>query len=301
MKKLFSFIVFLLCFTLTGSLFTPVTFAETKIPVQSYQSNTAYPFETIPDYSGDPFIIMNDNQPYFSEEEKNQTTNKIALSDLDKLRRCGPALEVFDKNCLPSKDRGDIHKVYPSGWHQKKQGNRYVYNRCHLLGYAESGLNDESRNLITGTVQMNQDVMTLFEADILRYVRQSGNHVIYRVTPDFRGQNLVCNGLSLEAWSVEDQGQGLALNVYLYNVQDGVSIDYKTGYPTITDTSEDTLSGNISHSATRDLILNTSSKKFHLASCRMASRIAPRNRQEVQDSIDHLEAQGYKPAQCCIH
>lgn len=301
MKKLFSFIVFLLCFTFTGSLFTPVTFAETKVPVQSYQSNTAYPFETIPDYSGDPFIIMNDNQPYFSEEEKNQTTNKIALSDLDELRRCGPALEVFDKNCLPSKDRGDIHKVYPSGWHQKKQGNRYVYNHCHLLGYAESGLNDESRNLITGTVQMNQDVMTLFEADILRYVRQSGNHVIYRVTPDFRGQNLVCNGLSLEAWSVEDQGQGLALNVYLYNVQDGVSIDYKTGYPTITDTSEDTLSGNISHSATRDLILNTSSKKFHLASCRMASRIAPCNRQEVQDSIDHLEAQGYKPAQCCIH
>lgn len=107
--------------------------------------------------------------------------------------------------------------------------------------------------------------------------------------------------MSLEAWSVEDQGQGLALNVYLYNVQDGVSIDYKTGYPTITDTSEDTLSGNISHSATRDLILNTSSKKFHLASCRMASRIAPHNRQEVQDSIDHLEAQGYKPAQCCIH
>lgn len=203
-------------------------------------TNSSLMIET-DDYDGDSFIYININQPNFTDEEKKQTDSKIVLSELDRLGRCGAAYEVIGTDLLPTEERKDISSVYPSGWHQAQYGAVYVYNRTHLLGYAESGLNDEPRNLITATSQMNQDVMTLFENDIRNYVKDTNNHVVYRVTPNFQGDELVARGVQLEAWSVEDGGQGICLNVYFYNVQDGINIDYETGYTSSSDYIQESL------------------------------------------------------------
>ena len=266
---------------------------------ETSQIGTKEDFSSVPDYTSAPFIYINNNQPYFSDEEKQQTTSKIELSELDSLGRCGTALEVIGTDILPTESRKDISSVYPTGWHQAQYGNVYVYNRTHLLGYAESGLNDEPRNLITGTSQMNQDVMTLFENDVREYVKSSGNHVVYRVTPDFKNNNLVANGVGIEAWSVEDNGQGICLNIYLYNVQDGVNIDYETGYTSSSDYIQEQLEKQ-SPETEQEYVVNKNTKKFHLPSCSNANRISDKNKGTITDTLTNMKQRGYEPAQCCI-
>lgn len=191
----------------------------------------AVSLEDIPAYSGEPYVILNDNWPDFDVEDL--ITEPFELySELDYLGRCGVAYANICLEIMPTEPREEIGQVKPSGWHTAKYEcveGKYLYNRCHLIGYQLAGENANKQNLITGTRYMNVDGMLPFENMVDSYVEETGNHVLYRVTPIFDGGNLVASGVQMEALSVEDEGEGLCFNVYIYNVQPGVSIDYATG------------------------------------------------------------------------
>lgn len=185
------------------------------------------------DYTDSPYIVVNDNVPYFSEEDLTRTDAFETYSELDSLGRCGVAYANICQELMPTEERGEIGSVKPSGWHtvnyhEYVDGN-YLYNRCHLIGYQLSGENANEKNLITGTRYLNVEGMLPFENEVAEYVEETGNHVLYRVTPVFEGDNLVASGVQMEAYSVEDQGAGVMFNVYCYNVQPGITIDYATG------------------------------------------------------------------------
>lgn len=188
---------------------------------------------SIPKYSGKPYVEINNNQPKFSKNELSAKGYE-KYSELDSLGRCGPAIASCGKEIMPKKDeeRGSISKIKPTGWKQGKYDNvdnKYLYNRCHLIGWQLSAENANERNLITGTRYMNVEGMLPFENMIADYIDETENHVAYRVTPIFEGKNLLASGVQLEAYSVEDNGKGICFNVYCYNVQPDVEIDYATG------------------------------------------------------------------------
>ncbi len=188
--------------------------------------------DTIPEYSGSPYVEMNYNQPDFSEDDM-QRESFEEYSDLDSLGRCGQAYALIGTDTMPDEDRGSIGQIKPSGWHTVRYDDliddKYLYNRCHLIGFQLAGENANEKNLITGTRYMNVDGMLPFENQVADYVETTGNHVLYRVTPVFEGDELVARGVQMEVLSVEDDGQGVAFNVFVYNVQPGVDIDYQTG------------------------------------------------------------------------
>lgn len=191
----------------------------------------AFASETIPEYSGNPYVELNGNVPYFTDEELTTTAFEL-YSELDSLGRCGAGYANICKEIMPTEERGSIGMVKPTGWHTVKYdciADRYLYNRCHLIGYQLAGENANEKNLITGTRYLNVDGMLPFENEVADYVKETGNHVLYRVTPIFEGDNLVASGVVMEAKSVEDNGEGVQFNVYCYNVQPGVTIDYATG------------------------------------------------------------------------
>lgn len=175
---------------------------------------------------------MNYNQADFSEDDM-QRESFEEYSDLDSLGRCGQAYALIGTETMPDEDRGSIGQIKPSGWHTVRYDDlidgKYLYNRCHLIGFQLAGENANEKNLITGTRYMNVDGMLPFENQVADYVETTGNHVLYRVTPVFEGDELVARGVQMEALSVEDDGQGVAFNVFVYNVQPGVDIDYQTG------------------------------------------------------------------------
>ena len=187
----------------------------------------------IPEYSGNAYITINNNIPQFDDEQKKSTEEFEYYSDLDSLGRCGTAYANICPNLQPTEKRGEIGQVKPSGWHTVKYNDiidgNYLYNRCHLIGYQLAGENANEKNLITGTRYLNVVGMLEFENKGEEYVDDTGNHVLYRVTPVFEGDDLVASGVHMEAWSVEDDGDGICFNVYCYNVQPGIGIDYLTG------------------------------------------------------------------------
>lgn len=189
----------------------------------------------IPEYSGEPYIEINGNEPDFSEEECSEDSFEV-YSELDDLGRCQAAYANVGTDLMPTEKRGSIGQVKPSGWQTVKydvvDGN-YLYNRCHLIGYQLSGENANEKNLITGTRYMNVEGMLPFENMVADYVKETDNHVLYQVTPVYDGDNLVADGVQMEAYSVEDEGDGISYNVYVYNVQPGIEIDYATGESTI--------------------------------------------------------------------
>lgn len=193
----------------------------------------------VPEYSSSPVVRLNNNEPEFTEYEvKKASKSYIFMSELDTLGRCGYAEASLSTDTLTTEKRGDISSVHPSGWHNEAYtcvNTGYVFNRCHLLMYAASGILDDERNLITGTRYMNEDGMLPYEKMLIQYIEATGNHVLYRVTPIYDGDNLVASGVHMEAKSVEDNGKGLKFNVYAYNVQPGVNVDYATGYTSGTD------------------------------------------------------------------
>lgn len=195
------------------------------------QTYSAISIEDVPEYSGQPYVIINDNEPYFDKD--NLTTQSFEkYSSLDSLGRCGVAYANIGEETMPTEKRGNIGMIKPSGWQIKKYDfidGKYLYNRCHLIGYQLSGENANEKNLITGTRYMNTEGMLPFENQVAGYVQETGNHVLYRVTPVFEGNHLVADGVLMEAMSVEDQGLDLEFNVFVYNVQPGVKIDYATG------------------------------------------------------------------------
>ena len=196
-----------------------------------HQTYSAISIEDVPEYSGQPYVIINDNEPYFDKD--NLTTQSFEeYSSLDSLGRCGVAYANIGEETMPTEKRGNIGMIKPSGWQIKKYDfidGKYLYNRCHLIGYQLSGENANEKNLITGTRYMNTEGMLPFENQVADYVQETGNHVLYRVTPVFEGNHLVADGVLMEAMSVEDRGLDIEFNVFVYNVQPGVKIDYATG------------------------------------------------------------------------
>lgn len=204
--------------------------AEAK-PEEAIENSPAVSADAIPAYSGSPYVTVNDNVPFFTDSEM-VTTPFEYYSDLDSLGRCGTAYANVCKEIMPTEKRGAIGSVKPTGWHTVKYDivdGKYLYNRCHLIGYQLSGENANTKNLITGTRYLNVDGMLPFENMVADYVKETGNHVLYRVTPVFDGNNLVADGVRMEAKSVEDNGAGILFHVYCYNVQPGVSINYENG------------------------------------------------------------------------
>ena len=258
--------------------------------------------EGIPDYSGKPYVALNGNQPEFTDEEK-VTSSYEFYSELDSLGRCGYTVACVGKEIMPTEDRESISSVKPSGWINKKYDTElvdggYIYNRCHLIGFQLTGENANKNNLITGTRYLNIEGMLPFENMVADYVKETGNHVMYRVTPIFVGNNLLASGVKLEGWSVEDGGDGICFNVFAYNVQPGITINYATGDNALNgedlpqkDTAAESSSGN-----DIDYVLNTGTKKIHYPSCSSAINMKEENRREYQGSIDDLLAQGYS---CC--
>ncbi len=185
----------------------------------------------MPPYAGEPYAVIGDNRPDFGEDS-GRTDAFESYSELDGLGRCGCAYANVCRELMPTEERGEIGQIRPSGWHTVKYDcipDRYLYNRCHLIGYQLCGENANERNLITGTRYLNVSGMLPFENQVADYVLDTGNHVLYRVTPVFTGDHLVADGVRMEAWSVEDAGEGVCFDVFVYNVQPGVMIDYATG------------------------------------------------------------------------
>ena len=188
----------------------------------------------IPAYSGVPYTAINDNKPFFSASDYS-TISFEEYSGLDDLGRCGPAFANVGRDIMPTEERGEIGSIKPTGWIQRKykgiipSNPPYLYNRCHLIAYCLTAENANERNLITGTRYMNIEGMLPFEEKVAEYLDENDNHVLYRATPVFDGNNLVADGVLIEALSVEDDGAGICFCVFCYNVQPGIEIDYKTG------------------------------------------------------------------------
>lgn len=197
----------------------------------SVQTATSFSLDDIPEFSDSPYVTVNDNIPYFTENDL--TTEAFeTYSELDDLGRCGVAYANVCQELMPTEERGEIGQVKPTGWHTVKYdfvSGKYLYNRCHLLGYQLTGENANEQNLITGTRYLNVEGMLPFENMVADYVEETDNHVLYRVTPIFEGDELVARGVLMEGLSVEDDGEGICFNVYCYNNQPGVIIDYATG------------------------------------------------------------------------
>ena len=186
----------------------------------------------VPEFTDQPYVVINNNEPFFTDEEKETADAFEYYSDLDELGRCGMALANVCKELMPTGERGNIGQVKPTGWQTAKYDNvdgKYLYNRCHLIGFQLTGENANEKNLITGTRYMNVDGMLPFENMIDDYVDETENHVLYRVTPVFEGEELVARGVLMEAYSIEDQGESICFNIYVYNNQPGIVIDYATG------------------------------------------------------------------------
>lgn len=202
------------------------------LPSYAYKdnSNNTSDVISIPSYDNEPYKEVNNNKPTFTDSEK-VLTEKEEYSDLDSLGRVGVAFALVSKSTMPTTKRGSIGMIKPAGWHTVKYDfvdGKYLYNRCHLIAHQLTGQNANPKNLMTCTRSMNVDGMLPFENKVANYIKETNNHVLYRVTPVFDGDNLVANGAYMEAYSIEDKGK-LSFNVYVYNVQKGVTIDYKTG------------------------------------------------------------------------
>lgn len=268
---------------------------ETAEPVYSES------VQNVPAFSGDAFVVINDNIPEFTESDLT-TDSYEYYSPLDALGRCGYAMACVGYDLMPTEDRESISKVKPSGWVQGQYDcvdGKSLYNRCHLIGFQLTGENANERNLITGTRYCNVEGMLPFENMIADYIKETKNHVLYRVTPIFDGQNLVARGVQMEALSIEDNGDGVCFNVYAYNSQPGIFIDYATGN-NWEDGKQYTANidgGEVSEEVT--YILNTSSMKFHTEDCSQGNGIKESNKEIFTGDKADLIQRGYASSGCC--
>lgn len=226
----------------TVDIFTPSTQSsaptvdaidvDTGKPDSSDSGSQAIGSDDIPDYMDSDVVVLDEDRPLFTDNEKSEISGET-YSELDSLGRCGEAVARLHKSMMPTGKRGSIGHIRPSGWHTIKYPDlikdRYLFNRCHLIAFALTGQTDNEKNLITGTRHMNAKLMLPYERRVIDYLEDTGNHVLYRVRPRFKNDELVARGVEMEAWSVEDEGEGLSFHVFLYNVQPGIVIDYKTG------------------------------------------------------------------------
>lgn len=265
-----------------------------------------------PAYSGEPYIAIDGNMPYFTAEEM-VTTSFEYYSPLDSLGRCGYTVACIGPDIMPTEERGNIGMVKPSGWHTVKYdivSGKYLYNRCHLIGYQLTGENVNESNLITGTRYLNIDGMVDFENMVADYIRETGNHVLYRVTPIFVGNELLARGVQMEAYSVEDQGDGICFHIYAYNVQPGITIDYATGLSALageplppagegSGTDIPPEEGAIDPGEVHDYVLNTNTKKFHYPDCSSAKDMSEANREDFTGTREAVTNRGYEACGRC--
>ena len=275
-------------------------------PQEDLVNNNSYvSLDAIPAYDGKAYVAVNNNEPFFTDSDMT-TTAFENYSDLDSLGRCGVAYANICKDIMPTEERGKIGMIKPSGWHTVKYDvikDRYLYNRRHLIGYQLAGENANPKNLITGTRYLNVEGMLPFENLVADYVNNTGNHVLYRVTPMFSGSNLVANGVLIEAKSVEDNGGGILFNVYCYNVQPGVGINYENGDSWLDGTTGSASSGSDT-SATENSAADSSNsetmvhitatgKKYHRAGCRTLKK------SDTEVTLDEAKSMGLSPCGIC--
>lgn len=256
----------------------------------------AVALEDVPSFSGAPYVEIDGDQPAFSEAERTAESFET-YSALDELGRCGPAFACIGQDLMPTQERESISQVRPTGWQNAEYDfvdGGYLYNRCHLIGFQLTGENANERNLITGTRYMNVEGMLPFENMVADYVKETGNHVLYRVTPVFEAEELVARGVQMEAWSVEDEGDGVCFNVYVYNNQPGVEIDYKTG-----ESRAAGAESSAEPAQDETYILNVRSKKFHRPDCASVDSMREENRETFHGSREALIEQGYAPCGSC--
>ncbi len=282
----------------------------------------------IPVFTGKAYAAMNNNVPSFKKSDM-KTKSYEKYGSLDSLGRCSVAMANIGRDLMPTEDRGAIGRVKPSGWHTVKYDcvdGKYLYNRCHLIGFQLTGENANERNLITGTRYMNVDGMLPFEDMVADYIKETSNHVLYRVTPKYSGKNLVASGVQMEAKSVEDNGDGICFNVFVFNVQPGVTINYATGdsklssggsgtivkptakaYSSKNDTNKNNTSKNNTVAKgnntqkSKTYILNTNTKKYHNDGCRTISSMSDKNKKVYKGTSESLQKQGYSACKNCFN
>ena len=302
---------------------------------QSTQENATtieetFDFAAVPAYDGKAYVAVNDNVPFFTEEELSSASYET-YGELDPLGRCTVCVASVGQDLMPAEERGNIGAVKPTGWHTVKYDfvdGKYLYNRCHLIGYQLTGENANEKNLITGTRYLNIEGMLPFENMVADYVKETDQHVMYRVTPVFEGDNLLAAGVLMEGKSVEDKGEGVLFCVFAYNVQPGVSIDYATGESSadgtiVNDTSaQEEIKQSTSTSVqqeetqqpadtsvtqqetslseeTQTYVLNTNTHKFHKPGCYSVEKIKPENYAEFTGTREEAIAYGYDPCKNC--
>ena len=278
---------------------------ELGLPQENQQASAvSVSLEEVPAYSGSPYVELDGNLPGFSLEER--TTDSFeTYSTLDALGRCGPAYACIGQDLMPTEDRESISSVRPTGWMQAEYSfvdGGSLYNRCHLIGFQLTGENANEENLITGTRYMNVEGMLPFENLVAEYVHETDNHVMYRVTPIFENENLVASGVQMEAESVEDGGKGIKFNVYVYNIQPDIIIDYKTGDNRAEDDDEKEAAGTSGAgkvSVESEYILNTSTHKFHRPDCAGVKDMKEKNKKPYKGKRSKLLEDGYSPCKSC--
>ena len=275
-------------------------------------------YHDLPAYDGSPYVYVNDGEPAFTDDERAAAAGTELYGELDALGRCTATFAVVGAETMPTEERGSIGEVRPTGWKMGKYDfvdGKYLYNRCHLLGFQLTGENANVSNLITGTRYMNVEGMLPFENAVADYVHATGNHVLMRVTPVFDGDEMLARGVHMMAESVEDGGDGVSFNVFVYNVQPGVVIDYATGdnmhadnatpLPDVSGAPEDGSlaetgeSGPAEDKGLADYVLNTNSKKFHVPGCASVKQMKDANRSDVKDTRENILNQGYDPCKRC--
>lgn len=256
----------------------------------------SFDYSKVPAFSGSEYVVVNGNVPFFTDDEI-VTTSYETYGSLDNLQRCTVVMACIGQDIMPTESRGDIsHK--PTGWVQAQYsfiGSDSLYNRCHLIAWQLTAENNNKQNLVTGTRYINE-AMIPFENMVAKYIKETNNHVMYRATPIFLGDNLLCQGILLEAYSVEDDGDGICFNIFLYNVQPGVVLNYATG-----ESRAENEEANKPSVAPEDCdyVLNKSNKKIHTPTCHNVNSMKESNKEYYTGDIDDLVADGYVPAGCC--
>ncbi len=298
----------MLCVFIIFSACAPIE----ELPFDTIDTQVTLDGKEIPQYSGEPSVKLNNNKPKFTDKQKKKTKSFEKYSRLDRLGRCGTAYANISTDLMPKEKRGDISSVHPTGWRQKEYAfisDGHIYNRCHLIGYQLTGENANERNLITGTRYMNVDGMLPYENKVAEYIHTTKNHVLYRVTPVFEGENLLASGVEMEAWSVEDNGRGVCFNVYCYNVQPGVIITYANGQNKADMTFRGKITGKSSTKGNKSktsksklttFIINKNSGVFHLKSCKGVKNMNPNNKRVYKGKKSELIKKGYTPCGYCL-
>ena len=268
---------------------------------QTQSGSKPVSLDSIPAYSGKAFVTINNGNPGFSNSDL-KTKSYEYYSPRDRLGRCGVVHACIGRDIMPTEDRGSIGMVKPTGWHTVKYDcvdGKYLYNRCHLIGFQLTGENANEENLITGTRYMNVTGMLPFENMVADYVKETGNHVMYRVTPLFKGNNLLAHGVQMEAYSVEDDGDGICFNVFVYNVQPQITIDYATGESSYNGAVIEPDDDDDYQTQSASYILNKNTKKIHLPSCYSVDQMKESNKEYYTGDIDDLLGRGYSRCKNC--